>query len=614
MRFIEKVMAKFGYFGAALREENESRAVTKAMDAMAKKSIFKPIFLKFKTATGARNAELKDQEYKFQEIRRAIDIEPMLRQAVEKYQQLIWKNGYSWVGRNQKSVDYVKMRMQQISMVTSTPTQNLLDQISDELIRYSNAYLVPQRDATMSGGKPYVNLFGKSVNPISGLFLIPASHVEAMVDQKTKMLVGWKATAVQDGQSDMFFTKDEVIHIHTSRSVGNLTGTPMMTPVLGDVRALRRMEESAEALVFQNAFPLVHYKVGTKESPEADPAKFDEIKMQVESSSPQGMFVTPYDHEVKAVGNGDSPVDVYKYLNYFRLRIISGLGLSSVAFGEGGTSNRSTAHVQDKGLQDGAKKFLSVIKTFINERLISEFLMEGGFDIMNPEDAVLLHTPEVDIDAKIKKEVHLLALFHGNAITEDEMRKELGYDPISDTDRERLYWALVDMPKALIVSRDEAYTKAQTEAGKSPETGLDIKKGIATKVRPTNQNGVKVTSKPSVNKASIMAGETISSALRIMAAKALASDDNEWAKKAFSDLAVSLYPILKQAGFEPTDIEKHTKTLQAVGADATIMLDNLHSKGEPSVGDVINVFDAIRHRADLLTSAWFQPIKRQGEL
>lgn len=613
MRFIDNLMAKFGYAKALARN-------AELTDASKPKSIFKPIFLKFKTSLGGRNAELKEQEYEFQDIRKAVDVEPLLRQACEKFLQLMWKNGHAWVGKNQKAVDYVKLRMAQIAAVTGTPNQAFLDQASDELIRYSNVYIIPQRDASMSGGKPYINLFGKSVNPISGLFLAPASHMEPMVDQKTKQLVGWKSSAVQSGDKDMFFTKDEVIHVYMSRSVGNLTGTPIMKPVLGDVRALRRMEENAEALVFQNAFPLVHYRVGTKDAPEVDPNKFDEIKQKVEASSPQGMFVTPFDHDIKAVGNGDSPIDVEKYLNYFRLRIISGLGLSTVVFGESDSSNRGTAQVQDKGLQDGAKRFLSVLKTFINEQLVSEFLREGGFDPMDPENTVQLYTPEVDIDAKIKKETHIMSLYHGNLLTEDNARKEIGYDILTDEERKGLYFNLVEIPRAIILASDEPYTPEAKKKMGEGGTNLKIDKGTANKVRPTNQKGAKIDSKPPVNKSSVSAqrlNARVTDGFRRIAARALKGEDTVWVRPEFEALRADTLPALKDAmvqeGLSNIVIAKRLETYnrslngQGIINDTVALLTALRESNESSPAKIVSAMDVIRNRVDVIIAGLLKP-------
>ncbi len=588
------------------------------------KNIFKSILLKFKADVNSRNAKLKDPEYDFATIRNAIDVESILRQAKEKYLQLIWKNGYSFIGKNQSSVEYVKMRLGQIAIMTGTPTSIFLDNVAEELITYHNVFIAVQRDTAMSGGKPYMNVFGKRVNPIAGLFVIPASHTKPVVDDKTGRLLGWKVEGFKD-EDDKFFMAENIVHIYMSKATGNLTGTPMMIPVLDDIRALRKMEENAEALVYQHAIPLFKYIVGNKDNPTEDDNEITEVKSQVESSDPHGMFVIPFNHDIVAVGNGAAPLDVERYLRYFRQRIISGLGLSSVAYGEGDSANRGTALVQDKGLQDGAKKYIATIKTFIDELLINELLQEGNFDIMDPLDQVHLFTPEIDVDAKIAKETHVMALYQGNCISENEMRSELGKDPVSEEERNFMYWNLVGLQKALIMSSDE-----MSNLGTASTTGLDIPKGTATKVRPTNQQGVKKNSKPKANDR-VFVENSIRSLYMLLSEKyeSVVGDVIERLKdkdsikninfhllSSFNDLYICTKHMIDHVYGEgwisvdqgaptvtiPILAENYAKMLKILGKDATILLEGTKIKGHTiDMGDVINAFDSLRPRLETIS-------------
>lgn len=633
MKFIDRFLARWGYAQRLVE--------TTQTDAAAKRNVFKPIFMKFKAAVGSRNAELKDPEYDFKSVRTAVDVESILRQAKEKYVQLMWKNGFAFIGKNQKAVEYIQMRLAQIALVTNTPTAVLLDAISEEMVTYHNVYLAIQRDASTSGGKPYVNLFGKRVNPIAGIFSMPASHASPMLDQKSKRLLAWKFDPVSDDQDEQFFLRDEVIHMYMSRAIGNIQGTPAIIPVLDDVRALRRMEQSAETLIFQHAIPLYQYKVGTADMPEVDQGKFDEIKSAIESSDPHGMFVVPFDHDITAVGMGDSPLDVTRYLSYFRLRVISGLGLSTVVFGESDSSNRGTAQVQDKGLQDGAKKYLSMIKTFFDEMVINELLQEGGFDIMDPQDKVHLFTPEIDIDTKMKKETHIMSLYHGNCISENEMRTQMGLETVSETEREFMHFQLIEIPKAVIGAGDEKYIPESGAPASKPkaEGALKIAKGLANKVRPQNQNGVKINSKPAANKASteefLLSVTTLNTAtitkshldglmghmVEIMTglkehSDAIGADVGHRMTLMREDTTNLLRQIYDQGvenqGEEeskPLDpvLARYKEFLHEMENDATILLDKLqsdkltHSQDGSHVNaitanDVVNIFDTLRHR------------------
>jgi lysophospholipase L1-like esterase len=67
---------------------------------------------------------------------------------------------------------------------------------------------------------------------------------------------------------------------------------------------------------------------------------------------------------------------------------------------------------------------------FFNSFIIKELLMEGGYDpVLNPDQVVEFKFNDNDVDVMIKKEVHAIYKYEHNAITEDEMREELGNSP-----------------------------------------------------------------------------------------------------------------------------------------------------------------------------------------
>jgi hypothetical protein len=66
------------------------------------------------------------------------------------------------------------------------------------------------------------------------------------------------------------------------------------------------------------------------------------------------------------------------------------------------------------------------------------------------------------VDVEIKKQVHAIYKYEHNAITEDEMREELGMDPIPDGDREKMFVELITRENARVeasVSNQETGTK-----------------------------------------------------------------------------------------------------------------------------------------------------------
>jgi hypothetical protein len=109
------------------------------------------------------------------------------------------------------------------------------------------------------------------------------------------------------------------------------------------------------------------------------------------------------------------------------------MGVPAIMFGRGDTANRSTGDNMTSEMSDRIKAIQCTIECNINDFMIKELLMEGGFDpILNPDDAVMFKFKENDIDTMIKLENQAVFLFTSNAITEDEMRMKLNMEPITD--------------------------------------------------------------------------------------------------------------------------------------------------------------------------------------
>ncbi|MDR4248099.1 hypothetical protein FO601_35345, partial [Bacillus thuringiensis] len=93
---------------------------------------------------------------------------------------------------------------------------------------------------------------------------------------------------------------------------------------------------------------------------------------------------------------------------------------------------------QSSDLNDSVKDFQKTFADIAKFAIINELLFEGGFDsILNPDDEVDFIFHEIEFDAKIKRENHVVQLFMQNTITFEEMRQLLGKD--ITVDESRLY-------------------------------------------------------------------------------------------------------------------------------------------------------------------------------
>lgn len=424
-------------------------------------------------------------EYNLAEIGRIEDVENMVRQAFKKKTGLMFKEGYDFVGVNKEAVKYIKKRMKQIEQVSGLPNQVLMRTVGSDLIRLSNAFLCKVRDKKSSGGKVRRLQSGKTVNPVAAYFPIPAETVEIKRDSQTNKIEKYKQI-MPDGRFREY-SPDDVVHLYYDKRPGFNTGKPTIIPTIDDIRALRRIEQNIEMLVYQHLFPLFHHKVGTKEQPDRvypDGTKeVDEVRDMIEYMPSEGSIVTSYRHEVSAIGAESRAIKAEGYLEHFKKRVIAGLGISSVDLGEGDTATRNTSDAMSRAIIDEVKDFQQTMAVFFNELIIMELMLESSFniDLFDDINKVKLSFNEIDIDSKIKRENHNMLLYQGHGIGETEFRNELGKEAINDTERSDMYFNIIEKEKIILESK--------LQLGFQPDIDSSATSSAKNKQQPSNQYG-----------------------------------------------------------------------------------------------------------------------------
>lgn len=425
----------------------------------------------------AGRGAFKPSEYDLVEIGRIEDVDSYVRQAFDKKTALMFKEGWSLVGKNTRTIKYIKTRLAQISQASSVPTNTLFRNIGSNIVRRSNAFLLKVRKTEASGGK--VRTVPSSdviLKPVAGYFTIPA---ETMEFQLSGMKISRWKQKMPNGNFKHHSPKN-VVHITFDRKDGFIFGTPQLIPVIDDIRALRKIEENIELLVYQHLFPLFQYKIGTEKSPcgwtESGEREINVVKQEIQFMPTEGGIVTPERHEIKAIGSEGRALRAEGYLEHFKSRVFSGLGVSAVDMGIGDTTNRATSDNMSRNLVDAVKDLQQVVEDAINQEVISELLLEStfGVDVLDEDNIVRLEFKEIDVDAQIKKEAHGADLFAKDIIEQDEARKRLGLEPWiiptpeevqSETDTPETFpqwhksrWRMFELPKLLIQALDEPWS------------------------------------------------------------------------------------------------------------------------------------------------------------
>ena len=422
-------------------------------------------FVKKVTYKENGDTDFEDPDFSFEDIQNGYNTDSYIRQGVDKYVDQIFKEGYNFFGTDTNIVEYLRLRLDYIAEASNTPTNQLLMDIAEDVVKYGNCMIVKARSNDPNAipqGTTITGLYGK--DPVVGYFCANPVTMKCKRDE-FGTVIEWQQD--NDGGTATFAPED-VVHFYYKREKGNAYGTSFLIPVLDDVRALRQAEENVLKMMYRNIYPFYHIAVGTEDQTGTS-KEVDALKESLDGMDVEGGLVTTERVKIQPVAS-DKVIDAEPYLKYMEARVFSGMGIPEIMFGRGNTANRSTGDNMTSEMADRIRAISRVIEMFFNSFIIKELLMEGGYDpVLNPDQVVDFKFNDNDVDVMIKKEVHAIYKYEHNAITEDEMRDEIGMDPIPDGDREKMFVELITRTTAKL-QHEMSMEKTQNSENGTAET------------------------------------------------------------------------------------------------------------------------------------------------
>lgn len=429
-----------------------------------------------------------------QDIQNGYLVDSYLHQAVAKYSERIFKEGHRLEGVDPKTVEYVKARLDMMTAATGVYWLFPIVQCARDYVKFATGFLIKARMTKQSnifgqkkkGMRRTATPAGKNKPPVGGYYAVSPLNLTPVLDSKTNRLSAWKHTV---GNETVEFDLDDVIVWTYNRQPGEIYGTTPLGPVLDDVRALRQCEEMVIQLIYKSLNPLIHHEVpDTTGTGAGDQADVDAAANQHNISAVNGYIVTPPAHKINILGMESKALRAEGYLNILKHRVYAGLGLSDLIMGDATTTSSGASDAFSAVMNDRVRFYQRELADYITYTIIWELLMEGGFDpVFNEKDRVYWRFNEVDVDRRIREEAHDILLYHGNVLTEDEIRQTLNRPVLADADRQKLYLNTVQTPLAMVRSQSESVSGTGNSANSTSSGAGGDKKGAAGKPAATKQ-------------------------------------------------------------------------------------------------------------------------------
>ena len=372
----------------------------------------------------------KRPEYNLWEIKEASEADSYIKISFSKYSHLIYKAGATLKGEDSR-VAYLEKRFRIMSFATQKPIEILFQEIADDLIKYSNAFVIKKRIDSIPGMKLNPVLADKIVG---GYFRVDPASIKIKRDKNGNVL------KYEQGYGDNkkeFFPRD-VVHFYIDKDANNAFGTPRIIAALEDVKLLRKIEGNITALIYRFSMPLYQWIVGLPQpGMQGTDPEIAKAQREVENSTLDGIVITNERTTIKSIGAEGTALNAEGYLKYFEARVFSALGVSASQMGRGGS--KQDADSMEAQVHDTVKYIQRIMSIFIREFILSELLLEGGYNpIINEEDIVNYEFEEISLETKVKKENHEMLKYQSNLTTINESRRKMGMKDDVD-DESKLY-------------------------------------------------------------------------------------------------------------------------------------------------------------------------------
>ncbi len=446
--------------------------------------------------------EFTPHEYDLYEYSRIIDTEAIVYKAFERKKSLMFKNGYLLTSDSDDNISYIKQRLKEFHYVSGKSFEGFVEELAYNLIMFHNAYVLMYRDLDKSTGES-ISVGDEEIEPLAALFNMPTESIERKLKDDGSVSRYKQKISYTKYRT---FSPKIIRHLTYNKRPGFTMGTPPLEAVKDDIIALRRIEESVETLIYKSLFPIIHVKVGTESHPattlrdgSSEVSAMSKVLKEIDDS---GGVVTSERVEIKSIGAESMALRVESYLEYFKNRVMIGLGVSTTDLGIGDSSGKATGSIISQTLKEAVIDMQRVVARFITEEIFSDLLVESGkykAKYMIPEeDMVTLSFNSVDHDSQIKIESHWLNLANSKMISQSELRALIGKRPMSDDEMRQ-----VGQWEENTASPSEVENvKANTESSKASAKAAVISARAAAKAKTTSTSGSKQNKKSGASNSS----------------------------------------------------------------------------------------------------------------
>lgn len=409
---------------------------------------------------------------KLQQLKTAYNIDGYVRQAVDKYAEKITLNinkvSDIIVTENEHTLAYLTYRLNLLSEGQNYPMVLFLTDVGRYYVRDGEVFIV-KGYAKGSINIPGVSLRGVDGRPlIGGYFVVDTHKMVPLIDRDSGKTLAWVYRDVVNNKNiTKVFPLDQVYHLTYCPDGLEGRGNSQNIPAIEDIRSLRNAEEAVLKLIYRHINPIIHVSTPDMlEDGEGRQEDVDLISQSISQMAHDGFIVTGPGVEMKSIGAESQALRAESYLNFFKTRSLSGLGMSALILGEGNYIGNAGANALAVQMFDRAKFYQKALSVLLTHTLLRDLLLEANISIYDTKTGELsaqLVFPDFDDDEKRKFQNHQADLYSKGVLSLPEVRKACDLPPLTKEDEEYIFQILLARTNA----RYETQVKGEPSQKKS---------------------------------------------------------------------------------------------------------------------------------------------------
>ena len=415
--------------------------------------------------------------YDWEDLWKAFQADGYLHRAVLRYRNLVVGDGVQIDG-DREAVRYLQERFAIGKSLNGFGWDELVRTLALEYVLYGNAFLIRSYTGQLSA------VFGRRLRvarATAAWYPVTVRWLEPLLDRNTRDVVGWQLRIKErEGTPKTHnFRVQDVIHLWYNCPPGGIYGIPPLLSAVEDVRALRQIEEDVLKLVHKYTHPLIQVTMAdTLGYGEGVRADVTELVSTINTMAEDGFLVTMPGQEVRMIGAESMALRVEPYVDLFKRRVFSSLGMSGVMLGDQPEPLERQVELE-RHLRDTVQDLQIQFGQGLLHQVILPLLREAGF---SGRTQVRLRFPVPDRSLFLRQMTQLANIYTLNVLGAAEVRRMMGIDePLDQNDT---YSARVTLPRILEPIRLQAQLGV---AAVRPPAGGDRAPGAAG--RPIARSG-----------------------------------------------------------------------------------------------------------------------------